>query len=121
MERFFHKAAGERKAGFETFLSFSKGKQVARLDTKISRDPSRSNNGGEYFFWAKVWYQKGTGVFVQERCSCDFWQPENEPKLIAPSWATAKRVLRRLAREHGIPCYRPARAADLASLSKRAA
>lgn len=35
-----------------------------------SRDPSRSRNGGEYFYW-KEYYADGMGVFVEETWSCD--------------------------------------------------
>ena len=50
------------------------------VDTRITRDSRRSNNGGEYSFWTEYWYDADTGkTYRLERSSCDFWQPMDEP------------------------------------------
>lgn len=52
------------------------------IDTRITRDWRRSNNGGEYSFWTEYWYDADTRkTYRLERCSCDFWQPMDEPEF----------------------------------------
>jgi len=41
-----------------------------RVEQRTSRDPSRSNNGGEYYLW-KRYIPDGLGVKVVEDWSCD--------------------------------------------------
>ena len=41
------------------------------VTTQDSRDPSRSNNGGEYFYY-RVYHPDGLGIQVIDDWSCDF-------------------------------------------------
>jgi hypothetical protein len=54
--------------------------ETIRIQTKISRDPSRRNNGGEYDFWLKVWRRDGR-TYARTCCSCDFWQPNEGQEI----------------------------------------
>ena len=74
---------------------------VIEIDTRISRDPSRANDGGEYNFWLEIWPHRGN-VLVQEFCSCDFWQPEDEPEITELDWAGAKALVKSLAARHKV-------------------
>lgn len=49
------------------------------IDTRMSRNPRYSNNGGDYNYWTEYWYADGK-TYRQERSSCDFWQPQDEPE-----------------------------------------
>lgn len=54
------------------------------IDTRITRDERRSNNGGEYSYWTEYWHDLASGrTYRQEKCSCDFWQPMEEPEYCA--------------------------------------
>jgi len=50
------------------------------IDTRITRDERRSNNGGEYSYWTEYWHEAGC-TFRIERASCDFWQPQYKPEV----------------------------------------
>ena len=50
------------------------------IDTRISRDDRYSNNGGDYYYWTEYWHDGGR-TYRQEKCSCDFWQPMDEPEV----------------------------------------
>jgi hypothetical protein len=53
------------------------------IDTRANRRPSQRFNGGEYDYYLRIWPHAGN-ILAQERCSCDFWQPEEEtgPEVI---------------------------------------
>ena len=50
------------------------------VDTRITRNERYSNNGGEYSFWTEYWHANGR-TYRLEKCSCDFWQPMQEPDV----------------------------------------
>jgi len=63
----------ERKAGFRACARILSNGNLC-IDTRISRNPSRSNNGGDYYSTLII---RPDG-FVRQTSSCDFWQPDNE-------------------------------------------
>ena len=93
-------AADERGAGFGAYISVSDSEIV--IDTRISENPNRACNGGEYAFWLRIWPDRGR-VLVQEFCSCDFWQPEKEPEIIRQDWKSVKAVVKKLAAKLNVP------------------
>ena len=68
----------ERVAGFPATLGTANNGRFF-IDTRITRDAGRSNNGGEYSFWTEYWNEAGK-AYRLEQCSCDFWQPMDEPE-----------------------------------------
>jgi hypothetical protein len=74
IERALEAQASERGQGFAHVEVFMGDRRIM-IDTRASRDPKRSSNGGEYDYWLRLWPAAGN-IFAQERCSCDFWQPE---------------------------------------------
>lgn len=50
------------------------------IDTRLTRDERRSNNGGEYSYWTEYWHADGR-TYRQERASCDFWLAHRLPEV----------------------------------------
>jgi len=73
------------------------------IDTRWSRNPAKSNNGGEYFHWEEIWPNEYGDVLMQEFVSCDFWQPEDEPEVLGLTWDEVRSTVKALAAEHGVP------------------
>ncbi|RPJ40117.1 MAG: hypothetical protein EHM35_00495 [Planctomycetaceae bacterium] len=94
-------AKDERADGFDARVELSDKKIV--IETRISRDPSRARNGGEYNFWQELWPDASGGALMQEFCSCDFWQPEGEPEVLGLTFKEAEELVRTLAAERGVP------------------
>jgi hypothetical protein len=98
--------AAERGLGFDAVVRYCKHKVI--IDTRISRDPRRSNNGGEYYFWLSVWPTDSQTVVVRKRSSYDGdWEPDYEPEPIGSGWKDIKARIRREARQLGIPIVHP--------------
>ena len=70
--------AEELEAGYDVGLVLTPAR--IEVETRVSRDPSRSSNGGEYDFWT-VYTKSGSRVYRLEKASCDFWQPMDEPEV----------------------------------------
>jgi hypothetical protein len=104
IERALEAQVSEREQGFTHVVVLVAGERIA-IDTRASRDPSRRNNGGDYDFWLRLWPQDGN-IFAQERCSCDFWQPEEEtgPEVIGneADWPGLSHEIVTKAQERGL-------------------
>jgi hypothetical protein len=75
------------------------GNAGIRIVTRVSRDPSRSNNGGDYYFWVDFWRRADGYIFSQRTSSCDFWQPDDHGparigRMSASEWAATKECVR---------------------------
>lgn len=77
------------------------------IDTRISRDPLRSSNGGEYNYWTVI-RTTGGMVVADRRSSCDFWQPQDapEPTIAADRSAEVVQFILHHAQRLGVPVTR---------------
>lgn len=91
----------ERRLEFPAVIKIGPG--LILIDTRWSRDPRRANNGGEYYFWEEIWPNEYGDVLMQKFCSCDFWQPEDEPEILGLVWGEVAPLVRELCARHGIP------------------
>ena len=92
--------AEERKLGFPTDITIGPGR--IKIDTRWSRDPLRSNNGGEYYYWFVIENHDGS-VTMRSDWSCDFAQLQEEPETFPGSFEEALAIVRHLARRQGVP------------------
>ena len=72
-------AKDERNLGFDARIIIYDDFPEVKIETRISRDPRRSSNGGEYHHWLRLRPNPEGRTLAIDRCSCDFWQPEDEP------------------------------------------
>lgn len=100
IENAVRQAASERDLNFNAVIKLSDG--VIVVDTRITRDPNRSRNGGEYSYWEKFWSHRAQ-VLAQTFCSCDFWQPEEEPEILGLNWDELVNLTQQYAREYDVP------------------
>lgn len=96
-------AKEERELDFDARVTLKPDREIT-IDTRISRDSRRSNNGGEYSFWLKIWPNEYGGLLVQEFCTCDHWQPDDEPQLFdGILFDYAVGVVDECERKYGVP------------------
>jgi hypothetical protein len=97
--------AAERARGFTAIIQYSHDHVL--IDTRVSRNPSRRNNGGDYDFWLSVWPTNSQTVVSRRRCSCDMdWEPDYEPQIVGSGWKAIKAFIRAEARKMNIPIVR---------------
>jgi len=94
-------AKEERRLDFDAVVLVET--DLVQIDTRISRNPLKSRNGGEYSFWESIWPTPGGETLMQTFSSCDFWGPEEEPEIIPLTFGEAKIETIRLADKHGVP------------------
>ena len=70
----------EKAEGYDVSIRALDDKNGVIIDTMFSRDESRQFNGGSYHYWTRYW-KEGKNIYRQEQCSCDFWQPMEEPEV----------------------------------------
>ena len=94
-------ARDEQRLGFLARVEITD--EMIRIDTRISRNPAKSNNGGDYFYHEEFW-PSGGQILWQEFCSCDFWQPMDEPEAVGEEdgWDAFKARVLSLETEHGL-------------------
>ena len=69
----------EQAAGFHAGIGTTRLGRFY-IDTRITRNAGCSNNGGQYSYWTEYWNEAGK-AYRLEQCSCDFWQPMDEPEV----------------------------------------
>ena len=105
------------EAGQEVALGYAAGIEITddliRIDTRISRDPSRSRNGGEYFEWLTLkrhpddyeWLRSehfGGNVLMRRSTSCELVELR-EGQLIKANWSQLVTDILALATEFRVP------------------
>ena len=96
------KCAAERALGFPAAISYRHDR--VKIETRVSRRPSQSNNGGDYYFWLSIWPTNSQTVVSRNFSSCDMdWEPDPEPQIIGQGWKVVKAFVRAEARKLGIP------------------
>lgn len=97
-------AASERRRGLDAQVKIAA--DGVTIDTRISRDPLRAANGGDYDHWTTVTTENGM-VVARQRSSCDFWQPQEDPEATIPAdrYAEVVQFIRREAEALSIPVH----------------
>lgn len=97
-------AKEEIELGFPARIQIDYKERNFTIDTRITRDSRYSNNGGDYSFWLKVWDGGGGDTLSEERSTCDFWNPQDEPDYwLGFSWDEAAQIVIYEAMKSGVP------------------
>jgi hypothetical protein len=80
IDRALTECAAEYGLGFAAEVLVS-GERIV-IDTRVSRNPLLSANGGDYHLWLRLWPHAGN-ILAQERNSTDFgWNPDPELEIV---------------------------------------
>ena len=78
------------------------GETVVRIDTRASRDPRRSRNGGEYYEWVEVRRNEYGQVLIEDCTSCELAN-RHEPELVGDNWQAIVSEILALAERYKVP------------------
>jgi len=92
-----------RDPGWGRRVSVSEG--AIDIDTRASRDPRRSRNGGEYYEWLHLFHGKTGTVYAQDCTSCELSQ-RDEPEAISADWDSVVSQVTELAQRYDVPVVR---------------
>lgn len=73
-----------------------------RIDTRASRDPWRSSNGGDYYEWLSIWCGDTGTVYAENCTSCELAR-RDEPEAIGSDWNAVVEQVMALAEKYGVP------------------